>query len=166
MVKMRYLCIGSVCIHGLLALSIGQYTQLSDQKISHSFSVRLLTSSKGIGENVNVSSQKNSANRAQKKSAHVISQVTTENFASAPSVIYNPAPTYPVNAKANGEEGSFSVKLLVSSAGTVKHIEVITIRGDKAPFEEELLKTMKQWTFNVNGKEASFEIPISFQLDQ
>jgi TonB family protein len=54
---------------------------------------------------------------------------------------------------------------LVSSAGVVEDVKVVAIKGDKALFEEELLKTMKQWTFNVNGKEASFEIPISFQLD-
>ncbi len=160
MVKIRYLLIGSVCIHGLLALSIGQYIQCTDKQIPQIFSVALLTSPKGTNEKVTVPLKKTSINACAKK-ASVVNHATVEVSASAPIVIYNPSPAYPAYAK----EGSFSVKLLVSSAGIVEDVKVVTIKGDKALFEEELLKTMKQWTFNVNGKEASFEIPISFQLD-
>ena len=164
MVKMRYLFIGSVCVHGLLALSIGQYIQCTDKQIPQIFSVTLLTSPKGTNEKVAVPLKKTSIN-ARAKKASVVNHATIENSASAPIVIYNPSPADPAYAKENGKEGSFSVKLLVSSAGVVEDVKVVAIKGDKALFEEELLKTMKQWTFNVNGKEASFEIPISFQLD-
>ena len=164
MVKMRYLFIGSVCIHGLLALSIGQYIQCTDKQISQIFSVTLLTSPNGTNEKVDVPLKKTSIN-ARAKKASVVNNATIENSASAPIVIYNPSPAYPANAKENGKEGSFSVKLLISPAGVVEDIKVFTIKGDKTLFEEELLKTMKLWIFNVNGKEASFEIPISFQLD-
>ncbi len=164
MVKMRYLFIGSVCVHGLLALSIGQYIQCTDKQIPQIFSVTLLTSPKGTNEKISVPLKKTSINARANKSS-VVNHATIENAASAPIVIYNPSPTYPAYAKENGKEGSFSVKLLVSSAGIVEDVKVLAIKGDKALFEEELLKTMKQWTFNVNGKEASFEIPISFQLD-
>ncbi len=164
MVKMRYLFIGSVCVHGLLALSIGQYIQCTDKQMPQVFSVTLLTSPKGTTEKVAVPLKKTSIN-ARAKKASVINHAAIQNSASAPIVIYNPSPAYPVYAKENGKEGSFSVKLLVSPEGIVEDVKVVTIKGDKALFEEELLKTVKMWIFNVNGKEASFEIPISFQLD-
>ncbi len=162
---MRYLCIGSVCIHGLLAFSIGQYIQNPIQKIQHSFSVTLLTSSKGTGEAARVVSQKISTNKTYKKNSPVINQLTTEAATFVPSVIYNPTPAYPTNAKANNQEGVFSIKLLVNMAGNVERIEIITIKGDKELFEEELLATIKTWKFSPGSKEVSFEIPISFQLD-
>ncbi len=163
MVKMRYLFIVSFCIHGLLALSIGQYIQNPIQKKAHNFSVTLLTSSKGVGEKVNVSSKKTSINKIQKKKSVT---PTAENAAPMPSVMYNPAPVYPVNAKSKGEEGIFSVKILVSVSGTVEHVEVVTIQGKKELFEEVLLTTLKTWQFNPCDKEMSFEIPISFQLSE
>ena len=119
MVKMRYLFIGSVCVHGLLALSIGQYIQCTDKQMPQVFSVTLLTSPKGTTEKVAVPLKKTSIN-ARAKKASVINHATIENSASAPIIIYNPSPAYPVYAKENGKEGSFSVKLLVSSAGIVE----------------------------------------------
>jgi len=89
MVKMRYLFIGSVCIHGLLALSIGQYIQCTDKQIPQIFSVTLLTSPKGTNEKVAVPLKKTSIN-ARAKKASVVNHATIENSASAPIVIYNP----------------------------------------------------------------------------
>lgn len=186
MVKMRYLCIASVCIHGLLAFSIRQYSRGLTQQAHQHFSVTLLTSPKGTDEkipspieHVSVSKSKTFSPELDPKSSKIISREnvnttksssninpsTTETTAITPSVMYNPAPKYPVNAKANGQEAEFTVKLRVNIAGNIEHIEVISIKGNKELFEQELLKTIKTWKFSPCGKEVSFEIPISFQLD-
>lgn len=165
MVKMRYLCISSVCIHGLLAFSIGQYIQSPQQQELPHFSVTLLTSPKGVEEKVHVASQKRVRDKVKKQSSAEDNQSTTEVAPFVPSVMYNPAPAYPPNAKANGQEGEFSVKLLVNIAGNVEHIEVIAIKGSQELFEEELQATIKTWKFSPSSKEVSFEIPISFRLD-
>lgn len=166
MVKMRYLFIISVCIHGLLALSIGQYIQSPVQEISHNFSVTLLTSSKSTNKEINTTPKKIFVNKSQKKNPLTITKPTAENATSVPPVIYNPAPAYPVNARTQGEEGIFSVKILVGVSGKVAHVEIVAIKGKRELFEEELLSTLKTWQFKPCNQEISFEIPISFQLSE
>ena len=161
---MRYLFISSACIHGLLAFSIGQYIQSPQQHELPNFSVTLLTSPKGGEEKVQAASQKKVSDKV-KKSSSEITPSTSEATPFVPSIMYNPAPAYPPHAKANGKEGEFLVKLLVNKDGSIKHIEVISIKGDKELFEEELLNTLKTWKFSPSNKEVSFEIPLSFKLD-
>ena len=166
MVKMRFLFVGSVCLHGLLALSIGQYVVSQKHRTSSSFSVVLLSSSKAsdLAKASDSASQKIGYRQIKKvtssKTSHPMVQTS-----SVPAAIYNPSPNYPAIAKASGEEGVFSVKILVSANGKVEHVEVVTLKGKKELFEEELLSTLKTWQFNSCEKEVSFEIPISFQLD-
>lgn len=179
---MRYLCISSVCIHGLLAFSIGQYTPSSLQPKHMNFSLTLLTSPGEINkkapckvECISTSSTPKPDLKLSKiislenvnttkNNPHIASSIT-EASAVTPAVIYNPAPTYPARAKANGQEGEFSIKLRVNTAGNVEHIEVISIKGNKELFEEELHKTIKTWKFSPCSKELFFEVPISFQLN-
>lgn len=165
MVKKRYLCIGSVCIHGLLAFSVGPYIHGTSKELKNTFSVILLKSVKSTGVKANVTSQKNSMTKAQKQSSPSIKSLT-ENTTFVPIILHNPAPIYPDSARASGQEGIFSIKLVVSPSGNVEHIEIVTIKGNKEFFEEELLKAIKNWKFNSCGKQMVFEIPISFQLDE
>ena len=165
MVKKRYVFVSSLCVHGLLAISLGQYISNVQQQEPQRFSVTLLTSSKGAREPVQVVHKKTAHHKVITKSGAVVNQSTTEAVAFMPSVLYNPAPAYPASAKANGYEGEFSVRFWVNMAGNVERVDVIPIKGDKGLFEEELLKTLKTWKFSPCDKPVSFEVPISFRLD-
>jgi TonB family protein len=164
--------VASVCIHGLLAFSIRQYNHGSTQQAHQHFSITFLTLPKGNekkptrhAELISTSRIAPSRNDRLKKNSVEMNPSPTKTTAVIPSVMYNPAPMYPASAKAGGQEGEFSVKLWVNTAGDVAHAEVISIKGKKELFEEELLKTIKTWKFTPSSRETSFEIPISFRLD-
>lgn len=167
MVKMRVLFISSVCIHGLLAFSIGQYVLSEKTKIPTSFPVILLSSTKKAdAETVNSGSSQKFGYRKIKKVNSSKANYPVVQTVDAPEVIYSPDPVYPVNARNSGEEGIFSVKVLVNMAGKVEQVKVVAIKGKKKLFEEELLATLKTWEFKPREKEISFEIPILFQLEK
>lgn len=167
MVKMRFLLIGSVFFHGLIAFSIGQYVSSEKLKTSNSFPIILLSSTKKNDvEMVRSGSSRKVAHYQNRKMASSKENNIVMQTSDALKVIYNPAPAYPANAKRNGEEGIFSVKIIVGMSGKVEHVELMTIKGKKEFFEEELLRTLKTWQFKPRDREISFEVPISFQLEE
>jgi len=167
MVKMRFLFVGSICLHGLIAFSIGQYVSSEKLKTSNNFPIILLSSTKKNDvEMVRSGSSQKVGHYQNKKIVSSKENHTVVQTSDALKVVYNPAPAYPINAKKNGEEGIFSVKLLVSMSGKVEHVELVIIKGKKEFFEEELLRTLKTWKFKPHDKEISFEVPISFQLEE
>ena len=164
MVKMRYVFIVSLCIHGLLAFSMVQ-TPKSFSQIQQTFSLALLSTSKETVEKVELVPTKISSARFKKKKVNPVAHksIKNNNFLT-PTVIYSPVPHYPDSARASGQEGVFSVKIFVGIAGNVEGVEIKTIKGNLQIFEEELLKTIKTWKFNPSHKQLSFEIPVSFEL--
>ncbi|MCX7342569.1 MAG: TonB family protein [Proteobacteria bacterium] len=101
-----------------------------------------------------------------KKFEEAESSTNTSDNEIAPSVIYCPHPNYPEHAKANGQEGEFSITLKVNTGGNVERVNIETIRGDLTWFEADLLKIFKTWKFAPCKKNSNFSIPITFLLDE
>ena len=77
------------------------------------------------------------------------------------------SPTYPLEAKTQGLEGTVNVKILVGLKGTVERVEVI--RSTNSVFDEAALEAARQFRFRpaeLRGKatEAHVVVPIEFRL--
>lgn len=168
MVKKRFIFLGSVLLHGLLAASIGYYVTSSKHSASKSFSVVWINSSNKFCALTKVGIVENSSSLQKPDYKKRQSTKFTTNASSdqpAVEVIYNPAPIYPAQAKRDGVESSFLVKIFVKESGVVESIEIITVKGEKEIFEEAIITALKTWRFKTENRKASFEVPISFQLE-
>lgn len=165
MVKKRYFFIISVLIHGVLAYSISPSLR-THGNIQHYFLVTLQShpqESRALPERI-----KTSPYQIKKKKGIPTTHKTTkvENLSPGPFLLHSPPPKYPKNAKANGQEAVFCVKILVAPSGDIEKIDIKTIKGEIDLFEEEIRNTINSWKFSPHIERISFEIPISFLLDQ
>ena len=81
----------------------------------------------------------------------------------------NPAPAYPRMSKRLGEQGTFTVRVLINTEGRAEQAEIRTSSG-YSRLDEAALETVKRWRY-VPGKRAGapeamwFNVPIRFVLD-
>ncbi|MCE2715792.1 MAG: TonB family protein [Pseudomonadota bacterium] len=168
MVKMRFIFLGSILLHGLLAISISQYITGSKYSEPNSFSIKWIDSQNKPADQQKFAITENSSllqRSDHKKIKEVASSSVTDSNVDVAKIIYNPAPAYPAQAKSEGIEGFFLVKMLVNENGVVELIEISTLKGQKEIFEEAIIVALKTWKFTSADKKTSFEVPISFQLD-
>lgn len=172
MVKMSYLFLASLCLHGLMTLLLKSNTDITNQKKLQNFEITLISQKINKKENATTTQIKKSVKKyisnidKTKKTKEVSIANNNENSNMAPSIIYGPYPNYPEHAKANGQEGEFSVTLKVNTDGSVEQVIIKTIRGDLVWFEADLLKIFKTWKFAPCKRSTDFSIPITFLLDE
>lgn len=170
MVKMPYLFLASLCLHGFMTFLLKDSVCPTNQKKLQTFEIALIPLQ--INNNIKTtqitgSVKKNIANADKiKKFKEAESSTNTSDNEIAPSVIYGPYPNYPEHAKANGQEGEFSVTLKVNTDGSVEQVIIKTIRGDLAWFEADLLKIFKTWKFIPCKRSTDFSIPVTFLLNE
>ncbi len=170
MVKMPYLFLASLCLHGFMTFLLKDNICHANPKKLQTVEIALIPLP--INKNIKTtqitrSVKKNISNLDKiKKIEEVKYSTNTNDNEIAPSVIYGPYPNYPEHAKANGQEGEFSVTLKVNTGGNVEQVNIETIRGDLAWFEADLLKIFKTWRFGPCKKNSDFSIPITFLLGE
>ncbi len=170
MVKMPYLFLASICLHGFMTFLLKDSICPTSPRKLQKFEIALIPLQ--INKNIKTiestrSVKKNIANVDKiKKIEETANTKNTENNNISPSVIYGPYPNYPEHAKANGQEGEFSVTLKVNAGGNVEQVIIAVVRGDLAWFETGLLKVFKTWKFATCTKSTDFSIPIAFLLDE
>lgn len=169
MVKMRFIFLGSVLLHGLLALSIGQYVTNSKKSSVNNFSVVWINSNHNPHDlmkiSINESASSFQKNDYKKNKKPMIAREKSSLMHSQTEIVHSPSPIYPTQAKREGIEGFFLVKMIVNENGDVESMQINTLQGRKEVFEETIFSSLKEWKFKPGNKKMSFEIPISFQLD-
>jgi protein TonB len=81
----------------------------------------------------------------------------------------NPAPGYPAAARRNGEEGTVTLRVLVSVAGEPREVALERSSGSNA-LDAAALATVKTWRFTParrgnQPQEAWVLVPIVFRLE-
>jgi TonB family protein len=79
----------------------------------------------------------------------------------------NAAPTYPVDAKQEGVEGQFTLRLTVAPTGQVTHVEE-TDSATQAPtvLVQQATKAVRTWRFKRNQNTTEhITVPFQFVLD-
>ncbi|MGZ8215561.1 MAG: energy transducer TonB [Methylosarcina sp.] len=81
----------------------------------------------------------------------------------------NPAPAYPEEARARGEQGRIMVRALINTQGTVSQLLVQRSSG-YASLDQAALATVKDWRFvparrGENAVAAWVVVPIAFSLE-
>lgn len=170
MVKMRFIFLGSVLLHGLLAFSIRQYVTNSKNFAAKSFSsIEWVSSSAKPKDLKKISVSENNTPSANFSNEKNILESVVEDYPVTEipeEVVYNPPPIYPNKARREGLEGAFLVKIFVNEDGAVESVEIGALEGRREIFEESIMTALKTWKFKAKNKKISFEVPISFQLDQ
>ncbi len=87
-----------------------------------------------------------------------------------PDMVFNPAPTYPQQARRNGWQGKVLLKVFVSAAGKVDQIKLEQGSG-YAILDQAALNTVKRWRFKpaqIGAMPLSsvVSIPIIFLLEE
>lgn len=169
MVSMRFIFIGSVFLHGLLAFSIAHYgVHLKKGNPTTHFSVVWGMPDKKTNATQKTKSREDSSFSVDIDQGRDIAANVSENpLLLSPSVeiIANSAPVYPGQARREGAEGDFLVKIIINEGGTVESMEIKTIKGDKEIFEQAIFAALKTWKFKPKNKKIALDVPISFQLD-
>lgn len=80
----------------------------------------------------------------------------------------NPAPVYPRAARLAGREGQVVLRVVVSPAGTVESLHVVSSSGVDA-LDGAATRAVRQWRFHPatqGGKAVSsvLEVPVTFRL--
>jgi protein TonB len=81
----------------------------------------------------------------------------------------NPPPTYPASARRRGEEGTVTLRVLVSAEGTPERVELERSSGSNA-LDLAALESVRQWRFAPARRggaahEAWVVVPIVFRLE-
>ncbi|HTO49472.1 MAG TPA: energy transducer TonB [Burkholderiales bacterium] len=81
----------------------------------------------------------------------------------------NPAPTYPTAARRNGEEGTVTLRVLVSTVGAPREV-VLERSSGSSSLDAVALATVKTWRFTParragKAEEAWVLVPIVFRLE-
>jgi TonB family protein len=170
MVKMPYFFLASLCLHVCMTFLLKGNTDFTNNKKLQNFKITLISQAINKKENATTMQIKKNVKKdisdidKTKKTKEIVTANNNENR--TPSIIYGPYPNYPENAKANGQEGEFSVTLKVNTNGNVEQVIIETKRGDLKWFEADLLKIFKTWKFAIYEKNTDFSIPITFLLDE
>ena len=170
MVKMPYLFLASICLHGFMTFLLKDSICPTSPRKLQNFEITLIPIQ--INKNIKTTGntkiiKKNISNVDKiKKIEEAATAKNTENNKISPSVIYAPYPNYPEHAKANGQEGEFSVTLKVNTYGSVEQVTIKSIKGQLSWFEADLLKVFKTWKFAACKKSTDFSIPVTFLLDE
>lgn len=87
---------------------------------------------------------------------------------SPPKVQKYVPPVYPAKAKGKHIEGTVVIRCIVTAAGKVKDLQVISSEP-KGYFEAAALKAVKEWTFiaaQLHGEKVPVyvDVPITFSL--
>lgn len=81
----------------------------------------------------------------------------------------NPAPAYPAIARRNGDQGTVTLKVLVSAEGVSLRVELDQTSGSKS-LDDAALEAVKGWRFvparrGTQNIEAWVRVPVVFKLE-
>lgn len=113
----------------------------------------------------------NEDNEDKKRSTAVINKTAlSEAVDIPPRRRYAPMPTYPLNARRKGLEGTTTFDIEVSADGRVQQVRLISSSGSEI-LDEAALKAIKQWRYYpalLDNRPVSckIKVPIAFRLEQ